>query len=508
MKRAAPAALAVLLSAAVLVLQGCGGGDGLSAANLARIAQAETDAAEALTDVDALRAQVKALIAQAADAEPGAADTADIDAALAVLRASIDDLTEQVVGQRTALEILGGTKSTMGIGDRVALARRIAWQLNATYDHDKDRSLINLPDIDGSGMTSNKALTRNRSHASNPANPATEMTKINTDEGGFLTHTFEDTGTMVDLTSPGDIATLRLGNLLKVDGVDLKSFSLRETDKVKTESGEWPGGFGAGAAGSFKDNPAVADSHMLTLTLGRDGSRSVAVKDGAGDIVFSDAITYVRGYKVVEYDMARGTALDADARRTLPARNIIRDDRAAHAAGMVTQPNGNTLTILRGARADDGSFTAGAAATDTAYNYNPARPSWRSPAAADRAFPVVDRSIARAAYADAGAAFTIARHNAMGYGAWLADSFFMAYTISAEDDGIFSDPRRGGLQDRLGRPDAQRRDSVQPQRPRRVRHVEGPDGRLRPRRRRGAYVRRHAQGQRHADGAHRRGGVG
>ena len=34
----------------------------------------------------------------------------------------------------------------------------------------------------------------------------------------------------------------------------------------------------------------------------------------------------------------------------------------------------------------------------------------------------------------------IAQHAAAGYGAWLEDSFFAAYVISAEDDALISDP--------------------------------------------------------------------
>ena len=48
----------------------------------------------------------------------------------------------------------------------------------------------------------------------------------------FLRHTFTGTGTKVDLSSMGDVDSLTLGKLLTVDGVDLMSVSLKETDKV------------------------------------------------------------------------------------------------------------------------------------------------------------------------------------------------------------------------------------------------------------------------------------
>ena len=40
--------------------------------------------------------------------------------------------------------------------------------------------------------------------------------------------------------------------------------------------------------------------------------------------------------------------------------------------------------------------------------------------------------------------YTIAQHNAKGYGAWLEDSFFVAYVMNAEDDAVISDPDEHG----------------------------------------------------------------
>jgi hypothetical protein len=176
----------------------------------------------------------------------------------------------------------------------------------------------------------------------------------------------------------------------------------------------------------------------MTTTLGKDGSKSVVVKDNTGNTVFSDTVTYVGGSKVVEYDEARSTEIVVSPAATLPARIVIDNPRDANAAGMVTRANGDTLTVLRG----DGEtpFVAGVDTDDTAYNYDPANPTWVAPAPADRMLPAADQANAKAAYANAGATFTIAQHNAKGYGAWLTDSFFVAYVLMAEDDDLISDP--------------------------------------------------------------------
>ena len=384
--------LALLLFAAVaLVLSGCGGDDdGLSASDMARIQAADDAATAAQAEIDSLQTQIDALESEA-DAEPPEADTSALDEAIAALQ--IAALITKTADPMTPLEILGGTKSTASVNDRAALATKIASQLNATYDHDDDMSMVELADIDGAAATSN-AMTRDRSHASNPADAA-KMKKIMADKGGFLMHTFAGTGTTVDLTSPGDIATLKLGNLLKVDGVDLKSFSLRETDKVMTVA--------TGATGDA--DPAGA--HMTTTTLGADGSMSaVTVNDGTKAVVRTATTTFGGGASVV----------------------------ATNVAGLQTVK----LTL-----ADGRNATYTAAADATAYTRAPlltAAALYDPYAADDDTLPAGALADAKAAYANAGAGYTVAQHTAMGYGAWLTDSFFVAYTLSAEDDAVISDP--------------------------------------------------------------------
>ena len=58
----------------------------------------------------------------------------------------------------------------------------------------------------------------------------------------FLRHTFASSGTKVDLSSPGDLDGLKLGKLLTVDGVNLMSVDLAETDKVTEAKGTIGGG--------------------------------------------------------------------------------------------------------------------------------------------------------------------------------------------------------------------------------------------------------------------------
>ena len=93
-----------------------------------------------------------------------------------------------------------------------------------------------------------------------------------------MRHTFTG-GPTVDLTSPDDIKTLTLKNLLTVNGVALMSFSLKETDKVKMESGEYDPLLGLRPA-PLQMSPATPGyTHPDDDPQEADGSSSAVVKD-------------------------------------------------------------------------------------------------------------------------------------------------------------------------------------------------------------------------------------
>ena len=426
MKRITFARLVVLmLAVAGLALQGCGGDDngGLSAADMARIDAAEADAAAAKADAAAAKAEADAAKA-AAEAEDPDADTSDLDAQIAALQKAIDALTKKTADPATPLAILGGTKSTASANDRAALATKIAGQLNATYDHDGDEGMVELAELPGDAPVATEpvqddVMTRDRSHASNPADPDNDdMTKIMSGDGtsmdgGFLKHSFTG-GPTVDLTSPGDIETLSLKNLLEVDGVDLKSFSLKETDKVMVEPGP-VAAVDADPAAGVAAVALLAAGDTRTTTLGADGSMMVVTTDGGTKAVSARVITtFAGGNKIVETPTAEG-------------------DSAANAQAMITLADGRRATW----RAD---MDTGGTSPDTDYTRDPAVATAYNAPDADAMSPAAELANAKATYANAGAAYTTAQHNAMGYGAWLVDSFFVAYVINAEDDLILNDP--------------------------------------------------------------------
>ena len=443
-----------------LFLAGCGGDDnGLSSEDMARLSAAESAAMTAQAEAEAAQAEAEAAHEEAEAAEMAAAaaqaeaeqakadaaaaqaeaekevvipepDTSAIDAALEALEATVAELAATPA---TPVEILGGAKGTGSAADLSVAATKIAGQLNATYDHDMpkgDKSLVNLPDISGTPADAddNNNYTRNIAHASGAGIMSADGTSK---DKGFLRHSFAG-GPSVDLTSPGDIATLKLGNLLKVNGVDLKSFSVRETDKMMTTG---TGMFTALNA-TFAAGTAATDIHTVTTTLGVDGSSSVIVKDNTGDTVFRETIAYVGGSKVVEYNAALTAAIDATTSTT-----VAKVDGAQYSAAMVTRADGDTLRVDRGTTTA-GAFTISTDGTGTAYGvgaapYDPADPAWTN----GTMLPAADQANAKARYVNARApTYTIAQHNAKGYGAWLEDSFFVAYVISAEDDAIISDP--------------------------------------------------------------------
>ena len=209
--------LGVLLAAALFAF-GCGGNDGgLSSEDMARIDAAEMTAEEAKAALAVLQADM-----DEADTDPAPeADTSDLADQIAVLEDLVADLTAE---PQTIPEILGGKKSTLSAADLAVASKKLAGELKGLYDHDGDKSLVNLPVeltepappvVDG---VIKDTRTRDVSHASQ----LKEGTKY------FLRHTFAGTGTKVDLSSQGDLDSLKLGKLLTVDGVDLMSVSIKE----------------------------------------------------------------------------------------------------------------------------------------------------------------------------------------------------------------------------------------------------------------------------------------
>ena len=412
-------AFAAMLVAA-LFLVGCSSdGDSGMAGPMGPAGEAPSD--------EEIAAVVEAAVDEAVAEQPDA-DTTELDAAIAALTEQIAELTAEPA---TIPEILDGKKSTLSAADLAAASTKIAGELNGLYDHDvdadgdpdPDKSLVNLPEIAGDPTASasnvvKDALTRNVSHASQVMEGAD-------DYGDFLTHTFK-TGTKVDLTSPGDVATLKLGNLLTVDGVTLMSVSMKETDKVAVDRNKE---FDPAANTFVEDTETPADNtETLTTTLGADGSSSRVVTDNTGDTEFSETITYAGGSKIVEYNAAVTADLSAATDNIVVSVDVDGDPN--NVAAMVTRADGDTLMVRRvddaDAAMDDGND----------YGYDPANPDWMN--RDSNSLPAADLAEALRAYATS--TDKPAQHSLMGYGGWLTDSFFIAYRISAEDDAVISDP--------------------------------------------------------------------
>ena len=409
MKRITFARLAVLMLAlAGLALSGCCGGDdngGLSAADMARIDTAEADAAAAHAEAEALEEKLEELEAELAAVGTDDEDTSDLDAAIEALQMQIAALTEKTADPKTAMEILGGNKSKFSANDIAAMGKKVVGQLNARYDHDMDEGMVNLPELENDGdddTTEIDKMTRDVTHASQ----IMEGTKKY-----FLRHTFKDTGTMVDLASPGDIETLSLKSLMEVDGIELMSFEVEETDKIATQTNATAAALtGANVEVGTADLPV---NTMRTVTLGKDGSMSVVDTNTiTGKATRSVITSYIGGEKIVE---------------TLPLAD-------GAAAAVLTRATGATLTYNAPADVD----------ADT--DYPATNPVAALPDAAARVLPATDLAQAEMMYNNSKAPdYTIAQHSAMGYGAWLEDSFFVAYVITTEDDAkMTTQARRPG----------------------------------------------------------------
>ena len=418
MKRITFARLAVLmLAVAGLALQGCGGDDngGISAADQARLTQAETDAAAAQAEADKLKADLAALQAQVDEEEPE--DTSDLDEQIAALQAAIDALTKKTADPSTPPEILGGEKSTSSAADLKVLADKVAGELNEhSVTYKAATPPVNKPAADGT-------WTKLTTLARDPKPYATTIMDDHDDDGAFLTHTFKPSGTKVDLT--GDAASLKFKGLLTVDGVSLMGVSMKETDKVRvsrTNANGFELGKDADGAGSETTTVGPADlTHTTTTTLRADGSSMVVTVDDASEaVVRSVTTTYFGGNKIVEYnplvDEAAGNpnlGVDGDGDPDVSENDV---------GVVVTLANGRTITY--DIETDGTTFPTTTPASMTA-----------APAAVD-VLPAADLAVAEGKYTKASAAggYTQAAHTLAGYGGWLTDSFFLAYTLTAGDE--------------------------------------------------------------------------
>ena len=448
----------LLIVAGAFALAGCGGDDnGLSATDQARLAAAEDAAAAAAAEaeqakmdaaaaaaeaeqamMDAANAEAEAEAAKtaAAEAEEKAAaaeeaaaekpevpevDTSEIDAQIAELTQRLEEATATPM---TPLEKLGGTKSTMSANDRAALAEKIAAQLNGMPTG--AATMVNLPTVDG--MYKKMTMDKRATHAAGGMISSKDGTST---DKGFLRHSFTG-GPTVDLTSMGDIETLKLTNLLEVNGVDLKSFTLKETDKVMTEAGHVLDT----AAATFVMAPladGTGSAATRTTTRSADGSMSEMVKrSDTGAVVSGMMTSYVGGNKIVEYNPLM------EATDGTPA---LSDEGA-----IVYLADGRTMTYdledLDGA--GDGTALGFPKAPDSmAKGINPMDGETYATDGSEppHALPAADLAVALRMYDNAKAPmYTTAQHNAQGYGAWLEDSFFVAYVINSEDDLILNDP--------------------------------------------------------------------
>ena len=335
--------------------------------------------------------EIAEIVEDVLEEEPPEADTSELEDAITALTAQVEALTEKTADPMAPPEILGGKKSGLSAADLAAAATKVAGELNALHDHDTDKGVVNLPEL--SGDFDDDETTRNVSHAADIKEDAD-------DYGDFLTHTFKGTGTKVDLTGPDDVKTLKFTKLLKVDGVELMGVSMKETSKVASQTNttdeqivdvaEEVGDILVGTG----NLPART---TRTMTLHKDGSSSVVeTNDRTGKESSRTDTTFVGGMKIEEFPLAVAAAGDPDAVRA-----------------RITRADGTIMEYDLAAGADDYGTDAPDPAAD--------------------AVSVADQlELAKRVYAASTAA--IPAHTLKGYGGWLADSFFMAYTLIAGDE--------------------------------------------------------------------------
>ena len=309
-------------------------------------------------------------------------DTSELEETITALEEQIAELTAE---DPTIPEILGGMKDSTGAADLAAASKKVAGELNARYDDNNDDGVVDLPEIDETIPVMDDATTGDLVYA--------EQLDLDSDgESQFL----KDSDIGVDLSSAGDIGTLKLGNLLTVDGVTLQKVTLSETDKVTVEKN---GSFTVDT-GAFEGD--TVGNFTQTTTYGNDGSTTrVVTNQLTGEDALTVTTIFVGGMQIVENAPAIGNTI-----------------------AMVTRADGRVITYLT-------------TATDDYAGPDPTED--------------VDRGAVPGLLADAmadygtladgnGAPVAIKQDSAVGYGAWLADSFFLAYTLMSEDDTKRDDP--------------------------------------------------------------------
>ena len=416
----------LMLAVAGLALQGCGGDDngGLSATDMARITQAEADAAAAQAAADVAQAELTALQAQVDAAEPEV-DTSDLDDAIAALQKQIEALTEKTADPMTPPEILGGAKSKLTVADVAALSKAIAKELNETEVVPPPAiPAVNKPALSPTDRVTKLMAGGREAPASQVSELGDHSSTTSVKEGSFLTHTFAGTATSVDLTSMADVETLKLGRLLKVDGVELFSFSVKETDKMMTAKTN-----GLGETKDANDAPlaATALTHTSTITLGADGSESVVTTNpDTGLKVFRRTTSFVDGSKIVEYNpIVAISNQGADDEQVSAAPAVAAD---GNFAAIITLPDGRVVTHTVDITGDVTSYE----------ELDP--PALPTGAALTRNANVADLAAAQRKYKAVTAPdYASPDHSASGYGGWLTDSFFAAYVIKAADAAAGSD---------------------------------------------------------------------
>ena len=405
---------------AALFTFGCGGDDngGLSASDMARIdaaeanaAAAQTAAAEAEAKAKAAAEELAALQTQLEEAEPEA-DTSDLDAAIALLTEQIAALTAKTADPMTPPEILGGAKSKLTVADVAALGTKIAGELNDAPASSAVVPDVNLPPrtpVDRAGKLISKR--ERTSHVAAVMDYSNESNKA----GTFLTHTFKGTETSVDLASMADVETLALKRLLKVDGVEIFGFTVKETDKMMTQdTGEL--GVVVVATGT------ITNDHTTTTTLGADGSESIIVTDPATGLTkYSKTTTYVGGAKIEEYNPVVNAAM-TDIGEGVPT----------DVGAVVTLSDGRTVTYALVAGTDETPASFDMSPTPVTPTDDDNDPILTAHANAEALAAALRK------YAAAKApTYTTPDHSASGYGGWLSDSFFAAYSIMADTEMVY-----------------------------------------------------------------------
>jgi hypothetical protein len=200
-----------------------------------------------------------------------------------------------------------------------------------------------------------------------------------------------------------------------VDGVSLMDVSMKEMDKVRVAKTN------ANGVELGKGDPAVIASqltHTTTTTLRGDGSSMVVtVNDASEAIVRSVTTTYFDGNKIVEFNPL---VEEAAGNLNLGLTDGAPNEAVGDVGVIVTLANGRTITYdIEGTTfptTTPASMTATAPAVDV--------------------LPAADLAVAKRTYTNANAAggYTQAAHLLAGYGAWLEDSFFLAYTLTAGDE--------------------------------------------------------------------------